>query len=78
METKVVLDEKGRIVSAIFQKRPAEAEYEKATLNMGPVTEEGQTVVELGVPDEYASLPLSRFVESVKSEVKAVLAKSKG
>ena len=75
MEIKVVLDRKGNIVSAIY-KTPREKE-DVAEPSMGPVTEEGQTVVELGVPDTYASLPVSDFVERLHTDVQAKIAKLK-
>ena len=75
METKVVLDKNGEIVSAIYQTKPIPEEYDKLEPHMGPVVEEGQTLVELGVPNEYASFPLPEFVERLTADVQAKLAR---
>lgn len=74
MEVKVVLDKKGEIVSAIYRTKPIPEEYDKLKPHMGPVVEEGQTIVELAVPDEYASYPLPEFVERLTADVQAKLA----
>jgi hypothetical protein len=73
MEIKVVLDKEGKIVSAIYQTKQIPEEYDKLKPHMGPVVEDGQTLVELGAPDEYASYPLPEFVERLTTDVKAKL-----
>lgn len=76
MEIKVVLDKSGQMVAAIYKGTPMSKEPSMPSPEMGPVLEEGQTLVELGVADEYATYPLDEFVERLTVEAKAKLAKS--
>ena len=53
-----------------------EAEYYPAP-RAGPVAEEGQTVVELDVPDELVRMPVADFVARLQIDAQAKLAKAK-
>ena len=71
MKYHVVFDRDGNIVSAGYQDRPEPEVYDYLTPRFGPVAEDGQTIAELEIPDEYAKLSLTDFVEQVQVDVKA-------
>lgn len=82
MKCHVVLDEKGQIVAAGYVEVPEpeallepEAEY-YPILRAGPVAEDGQTVVELDVPDEHVRMPVADFVARLQVNAQAKLAKA--
>jgi len=72
MRTQVVIDKEGRVVSAIYRRRPV-TDVGVPAPEMGPVVAEGHTLVELGVPDEYAEFPAEHFAERLAADVQARL-----
>ena len=78
MEVQVVLDNKGKVVAAIYRPKPEPEEHDKPIPRAGPVIEDGQSLVELGIPDEYASYPLPDFVDRLTAEAEIKLAGAKG
>jgi hypothetical protein len=78
MRLKVIVNKDGRISAAISQTRPIPDEDDQLRPRMGPVLENGQTLVELGVPDEYASYPVEQLFERIAPEVQLRLGKGGG
>ncbi len=76
MRTQVVVDKEGRIVSAIYRRR-AVTDDDTLRPEMGPVVPEGHTVVELGIPDEYADYPVEHLVERLTADVQVRLREAK-
>ncbi len=72
MRAQVVIDKEGKVVSALYRRRPA-AEDDLLRPEMGPVVPEGHNLVELSVPDEYADYPAEQFVERLAADAQARL-----
>ena len=75
MDCQVVLDRKGNVIAAIYKSTSAPEIYDSKTPRVGPVVEDGQTVVEIGISEEQAKLPLEEFVGHLQIEAQAKLAK---
>ena len=73
MKCHAVLDEKGQIVAAGYVELPEPEAYDYLSPRCGPMAEDGQTVVELEVPEEYAKLPLTDFIERLQVDAQAKL-----
>lgn len=72
MKTYVVHDKNRKIVSVGYVDRPElEAEEDGIPFRFGPVAEDGQTVVELYVADEFTKMPLADSIERVQAELEA-------
>jgi len=72
MRTLVVVDKEGKVVSAIYRRRPV-ADDDTLRPEMGPVVPEGHTLVELGVPDEYAEYSVEHIVERLNADAQVRL-----
>ena len=82
MKCNVILDKNGQLIAVGYAEFPEpelrlepEAEY-IPPVRSGPEAEEGQTVVELYVPDELERMPIADFVERLQTDAQAKLAKA--
>jgi len=72
MRTLVVVDKEGKVVSALYRRRPA-PDDEALRPEMGPVVPEGHTLVELSVPEEYSDSPVEQLVERLTADAQVRL-----
>ena len=68
MKCKVVLNEKGSIISIAYRDPKVEEESEEQpTLNSGPVIEENQKLVELDISEEYVRKPTAEIFRLIQT-----------
>ena len=68
MKSKVVLDERGNIISIAYRdpKVILEENEELPTLNSGPVIEEKQKLVEIDISEEIVSKPTVEMFKHIQ------------
>jgi len=70
MRCVAVLDENNNILSAMCFDKPEFESFSPEIAMTYPIHEEGQTVIELDIPTEYAKLSAEGFFSRIQSEEK--------
>lgn len=71
MKAKVLVDGKGEVIAAVIAgRRPPDAESNAPEPGVGPLADEGQEVLEIGLSDEFEHQPLEAVMSRVAEEIK--------
>lgn len=68
MKSKIILNEKGKVVSIAYHK-VAPADQEEAMFNSGPILEENQKLVEMDISPELMMKPDLELFDHIEKKV---------
>jgi hypothetical protein len=77
MKCRVIVDEKGKIVSVGYGDPPEPETEEALTLKSGPVVLENQRLVELDIPEKYMVMPTADLIQRLQIDIKAKRVKTR-
>jgi hypothetical protein len=78
MEARVLVDKDGQVITAAVGVRmPTEVAGGPPVPNMGPIAQEGQEVIELGLPEEFERQPLTAALDQLADAVKGRMKSAK-